>query len=279
MIINDRQSQNEIMKILTSLKIPEERYIFLSTHISSELYNFYRILFQQNTFNGKLTEFFYRIVCGNFQLISTEDGDWIFNSNDLCISGEMFVDGKTYSKDEIDIFIELTEKYYGTKPTEKCYFMDIGANVGTTCIYVKKKKIPNATIIAFEPVRDNYKLLKINHMLNDIDDSILVNKAVMNQTSTYSMAINETNMGNCIIIPDDLDAESISVSTEQVESTTIKEFIEENNIQAVDVKYVWIDTEGFETEVLLAAEPLLCEESTAFYLEYSGSFVKSADQV
>lgn len=274
LIINDCQCQIEIMNIITLLKIPEERYIFLSKDISWENYDFYNILFKHNTFNGRLTEFFYRKIGGNYQLVSTEEGDWIFNSNDQYIPLTMFLTCKTFSKDEINIFIELTEKYYGTKPTEKCYFMDIGANVGTTCIYVKKKKIPNATIIAFEPVSDNYKLLKINHMLNDIDDSIIVNKAVMNQTATYSIAINSRNMGNSQIILEDKKSEINPAVLEQVESTTIKEFMEESNIEAADVKYVWIDTEGFETEVLLAAEPLLCEESTAFYLEYSPGFVE-----
>lgn len=274
LIINDRQCQLEIMQILTLLKIPEERYIFLSTDISREIYSFYNILFKHNSFNGRLIEFYYRNMEGNFQLVPTEEGDWIFNSNDLYIPRAMFLTGETYSKDEMDIFVELTEKYYGTKPTEKCYFMDIGANVGTTCIYLKKKKIPNATIIAFEPVSDNYKLLTINHLLNDIDDSIIVNKAVMNRTGTYSMEINGTNMGNCKIIPEDKNSDINPAEIEQVASTTIKEFIEESNIEAADVKYVWIDTEGFETEVLLAAEPLLCEESTAFYLEYSPSFVE-----
>ena len=274
LIINDCQTQFEIMKIISLLEIPEERYIFLSKDISREIYGFYKILFKHNTINGKLTEFDYRRMGGNYQLVHTEEGDWIFNSSDRYIPGTMFLTDKTFSKDEIDIFVELTEKYYGTKPTEKCYFMDIGANVGTTCIYVKKKKLPNATIIAFEPVSDNYKLLKINHMINDIDDSIMVNKAVMNQAATYSIAINGTNMGKCKIVSEDRNSEINPAVTEQVVSTTIKEFIEENNIEAIDVKYVWIDTEGFETEVLIAAEPLLCEESTAFYLEYSPYLVE-----
>lgn len=273
LIINDCQCRTLIMKIITLLKIPEDRYIFLSTDISWEAYGFYNILFKHNTFNGRMMELFCRKIGGNYQLVPTEEGDWIFNSNDLYIPREMFLTGQTFSKEEIDIFIELTEKYYGTKPTQKCYFMDIGANVGTTCIYVKKKKIPNATIIAFEPVRENYKLLKINHMLNDIDDAIMVNKAVANKTATYLITINRTNMGGCTIIPENQNAETDSAMTEQIASTTIKEFMEENNIEAADVKYVWIDTEGFETEVLLAAEPLLCEEHVAFYLEYAPCFI------
>ena len=43
----------------------------------------------------------------------------------------------------------------------------------------------------------------------------------------------------------------------------IDAYISEKKIAAHDVKYIWIDTEGFEAQVLLGAKNLLRENSRA----------------
>lgn len=269
LIINDKGFKNDISKILSALNIPEERYFFLHKSIGWDEVSFYRGFFKENTRNGKVWDFTYIKLAQNYFAVTTKGGEYITHASDNTISQDMFLTGKTYSQDEIDQFITLTEQYYGTMRDERGFFFDIGANIGTTCIYAKKYLVPNMTVVAFEPLYKNFKLLHANMILNDITDYMAVNKAVSDSSGSYDMVFDTENPGGSSIV---LAGTGKDVSNVQsVDSISIDEFIMQNHIEPADVRYVWIDTEGFEANVLKGAKILLEQEKTAFYFEYSPS--------
>lgn len=266
-VINDCGHTEQIRSIILEFGIPEDRLFFLSHTISD--YEFYRNFFLPDSFMGKLADFLSRRIGERYLAVSTRDNTFISNATDGMISLEMFMYRRTYSEDEIELFLKLAEQYYDTSDTCEDYFLDIGANIGTTCIYVKKKLLPDTKIIAFEPVKENYKLLQVNMMLNDITDFQAYNMAVMDDCSTHTMRLDIENWGACSIVEESADAVPEQALTEKVESITIEKFLREQKIDPSHIRYVWIDTEGFETEVLSASRPLLEQRNTAVYMEYA----------
>lgn len=267
LVINDEAFGNSIRKILSMLEIPEERYIFLQRSIDRDEIPFYRTLFRTDSQNGRVLDYFCRKLGENYLAVTTKGGDYITYASDCVISENMFRKRETYSQEEIDIFVQLAKQYYGTSQEEKGFFFDIGANIGTTCIYAKKYLVPNMSVVAFEPVYKNFKILLANMVLNDITDYIAVNKAVSDVSGTYGMRFNALNPGESAIVSEGDTAESSDLQA--VESVSADVFLKENHINPADVRYVWIDTEGFEANVLKGAGTLLAQEKTAFYMEYA----------
>lgn len=267
LVINDKAFGNSIRQILSMLHIPEERYVFLQKSIDRDEIAFYRTFFDADSQNGRVLDYFCRKIGENYLAVTTKGGDYITYASDCVISENMFRKKETYSQDEIDMFILLAKQYYGTLQEEKGFFFDIGANIGTTCIYAQKYLVPNMSIAAFEPVYKNYKLLLANMIVNDITDYIAVNKAVSDVSASYGMTFHALNPGESAIVSGKEVADDADLQA--VESLSIDEFLCENNIDPADVRYVWIDTEGFEANVLRGARRLLEQEKTAVYMEYA----------
>lgn len=267
LIINDEAFGDSIREILSMMRIPEERYVFLQKTIAGDEIGFYRTFFKRTSQNGRLLDYFYRKLGQNYLAVTTKGGDYITHASDGVISESMFRKRESYSQDEIDMFVYLTKQYYGTSQEEKGFFFDIGANIGTTCIYAKKYLVPNMSIVAFEPLYKNYKLLLANIILNDITDYIAVNKAVSETSGSYKMHFVAANPGGSSIVSEEKEAGASDLQS--VDSLSVDEFLLQNHIAPADVRYVWIDTEGFEANVLKGAKMLLEQEKTAFYMEYA----------
>lgn len=271
LLINDTACESQINQILNLLNIPENRYFFLKSTVQWNEISFYRTLFREDSIESMLIDFSSRKVGQNYLTITADGGDYITHASDSAISADMFLRKKVYSKNEIDLFIALTKQYYGTDESTNGFFLDIGANIGTTCIYAQKYLLPNISIIAFEPLYKNYKLLLANLILNDISNYLAINKAVSDRSSIYEMKFNIKNPGGSSIVERETNAPLSDA--EPIESISIDEFLVQNLISPVDIRYVWIDTEGFECEVLRGAKSVLKLEKAAFYLEYSPCLV------
>lgn len=267
LIINDEAFKKDILEILSALNIPKERYVFLQKSINRDEIAFYRTFFSEDSQSGKVLDYFYRKLGQNYLAVTTQGGDYITHASDCVISENMFRKRESYSQDEINIFIYLAKQYYGITQDEKGFFFDIGANIGTTCIYARKCLLPNISIVAFEPLYKNYKLLLANFILNDITDYMAVNKAVSDVSGSYDMHYDAANPGGSAIVSG--DAAIAASDLQAVDSLSVDEFLMQNHMEPADVRYVWIDTEGFEANVLKGARLLLEQEKTAFYMEYA----------
>lgn len=267
LVINDEAFEKDIHEILSALNIPEERYVFLQKSINRDEIAFYRTFFSENSKHGKVLDYFYRKLGQNYLAVTTQGGDYITHASDCVISENMFRKRESYSQDEINLFIYLAKQYYGIAQEEKGYFFDIGANIGTTCVYAKKCLLPDISVVAFEPLYKNYKLLLANFILNDIADYVAVNKAVSDVSGFYDMHYDAANPGGSAIVSGETSAAASDLQS--VDSLSVDEFLLQNHIEPADVRYVWIDTEGFEANVLKGAKLLLEQEKTAFYMEYA----------
>lgn len=209
-----------------------------------------------------------------FMSCDVEGIKYIGSSLDLTIMRRMYNTRENWSKKEINAFFELAEKYYGISGSQESgIFMDIGGNIGTTSIYVKKVKAPSMKVIAFEPMTDNIRMFKANCILNDIDDSqiILVEKALSNKCVTNVMEKNMFNPGMSHVV----EGEKIgNANTEVVESITLDEYLNQNKIEHSEIKYIWIDVEGVEGFVIDGARSLLKDSSIPVLMEFVPKYLK-----
>ena len=170
-----------------------------------------------------------------------------------------------FSQREIDLFYKLVKKYYNVDDSGGGIFLDLGANIGTTGIYFLKKLTPDLKLIAFEPDAENFKLLRINTILNDMEDKItLVNCGLGENFDEMTMYINSVNPGANSVIKfyDDKKVETVKI-------IPLDYYLAENKIAAEDVKYIWIDTEGFEAQVILGAKNLLKKNPAPIFMEFN----------
>jgi FkbM family methyltransferase len=121
-------------------------------------------------------------------------------------------------------------------PKNPKVIFDVGANVGA---YSKMLlAYTDATIFAFEPNPSSFReLSKLDNRVHKI------NSAVSNTVGTQTLYFKFDFDGKASLDSRVRGGNSVDVST-----TTLADFVKENNITTVD--YIKIDTEGFEREVI-----------------------------
>ena len=196
--------------------------------------------------------------------VSAENIHYVCTANDDGIMWSTYTRSKNFAADAMKIFHALTKKYYGVDDSEG-YFLDLGANIGTTGIYFLKKFAPNLKLLAFEPDAENFKLLRVNTILNDVDDrATLVNCGLGDKFDTLTMYRDLENpaVNNVLELNSDKPTETIKI-------IPLDAYFAENKIAAEEVKYIWIDTEGFEAQVLLGAKNLLRKNPAPVFMEFN----------
>jgi FkbM family methyltransferase len=126
---------------------------------------------------------------------------------------------------------EYDVPYQHSNPT----ILDIGGNIGAFAIWANKKW-SNAKIYSYEPIKNNFNLLKEN--TKDIDSVMAMNLAVGSKSETRRMHYGLNNIGECSFyqgIEQIADGEDVSVVSASI-------------LPKADI--VKIDTEGAEIEIL-----------------------------
>ena len=187
---------------------------------------------------------------------------YISSSQDTIIMPQMYISQCNFSMNEMIVFYHLAKKYYPNRKKDG-YFLDLGANIGTTCIYFKKQLDNDVKILAFEPLEQNYHFLNINLMLNDIKDA-KVEKLGLSDSSTRKM-INRmlNNPGGSSLVWEHGQGQ------ESVELISLDEYFSKHSLKAEDIKYMWIDTEGFEPYVLSGSRHILKSAEIPLFIEFS----------
>ena len=201
----------------------------------------------------------------NFTTCTVEGLSYIATSKDIQLMRVMYVNRVNYAAENMKQFQALAKKYYNIDDGGGV-FLDLGANIGTTGIYFTKKLAPNLKLLAFEPDTENFKLLRINLILNDMgDDKVTaVNCGLGDKFDEMTMYRDLANPGhNSFTDPKD------NIPTETVKIMPLDAYFDENKISARDVKYIWIDTEGFEPQVLFGAKKILTENSAPLFMEFN----------
>ncbi len=131
------------------------------------------------------------------------------------------------------------------QPKEDDVIIDIGAHIGTYSLVVSQQ-LKKGTVYAFEPCLDTFTYLQRNVTENEIKNIIPLKIALSDSigTTTLFYDIENGNWGHSIV-------KSFSSEGEVVETDTLSNFFEANNINRCD--FIKFNCEGAEFKILLAA--------------------------
>ena len=244
-------------------EIEEERIIY-ARNVESWLAHKWAVyaLLNENNSLFRLLDYFSEKQKRKYTVSTVEDISYVGYSSDTTIMLNMHRLQENWSKLEMDIFHALANNFYDL--SGKKYFLDIGANIGTTSIYFKKKIDSDIKVIAFEPDPETYKLLRANFILNEMpDDSIVENYGLADQESNLMLYRSNDNPGaNSVLAHYDDDA----VSTHMLR---LDDYIERKGINPAEIKYMWIDVEGYEAQMLFGAKKIITTQKVPLYMEWN----------
>ena len=134
--------------------------------------------------------------------------------------------------------------------------IDVGANIGSTVIPALLT-LPFARAVAIEPEPENFTTLRINLILNDVEErTTAMQAAVSNAVGELALMVNRARSGkHWIATGDDMvahaDETPITVPTVTLDSIAGSAFDPD------DVGLLWIDAENHEGQILEGASELL----------------------
>ncbi len=189
---------------------------------------------------------------------------YIASSSDRVILDSMAMYGENWAREEMQAFYRLAQRYYPADGAGGRFFIDIGANIGTTCIYFKKKIDTGVDILAFEPEEKNYRLLRANLLLNGLEGSAVAeNYGLSQESGQKTIYINPQNPGgNSVVF-------ASGQESEEIQMVSLDGYLSERGISADAIKYLWIDTEGFEPIVLKGAKNTLKSGNIPVLVEFN----------
>jgi FkbM family methyltransferase len=152
--------------------------------------------------------------------------------------------------------------------------LEVGANIGTQTIYFLRGGFDR--VVALEPDPENLRLLNMNLSINGLCDRAQV-MAVGAGASAGALVLRR-EQGNSGGGTFRADRRPVAVASEVSASVVTLDSLFESALVADEVGLIWIDTEGFEEEVLRGASavlakriPLVFEYSPGFYAGERGA--------
>ncbi len=177
--------------------------------------------------------------------------------------------GKTYQQEDMELMHNILEVYY-PRLNKEGYIIDIGANIGTSSIWLKKRYYKDAKIIAFEPIIENCRQFEINCILNDVSpkDYQIINAAVSDKDGVaFCCESDNDNLGDNRIV----NEKKGGVNQHIVKTFKLNNWLSENNIQANDICLIWIDVQSHESFVINGAIDILKQSTIPVYMEFCPS--------
>lgn len=268
MLVFEAGIREYVNRLLRELDISDDKVLFPLDITGSLLENRHLSCYIFGDYIRNILRYLsYESDGGRYAVVNIPDFTYINVSSDYVILPAMIKDQKNWSESDMILFHALSCEYFDFNDKQDI-FCDIGANIGTTCIYFKKKLDPDIKILAFEPSKENYKMLVANALLNDIDITghRFVNKGLSDVCTSAYLNYNPTNPGGSF-----LDSK-ISENTDKIELITFDDYIKENSIDPGRLKYLWIDVEGHEARFLAGASETLSQIKAPIYMEFIPKF-------
>jgi len=142
---------------------------------------------------------------------------------------------------EIFVYNDYTPE--GFKINKNDTVVDIGGHIGIFSVFASKF---SNKVFCFEPVIENFNLLKENIKLNNIQNIFPFNLAVSDKDGKKELFLYDTNRGGNSFFE---EVNGKSQGREVVSTISFENFVSSNNIQLID--FLKMDCEGSEYEILL----------------------------
>ncbi|MDB4927011.1 FkbM family methyltransferase [Mucilaginibacter sp.] len=137
--------------------------------------------------------------------------------------------------------------------------VDAGANVGDVSLNINSW-FPDASVYAFEPVNDTYKILVQN--TSRINNILAINAGLGAKNEKVNILLSGENTINSLKIT---EPHQDIVGSEEITINRLDDFLLEKHLTHIDI--LKIDVEGFEFEVLNGSGSLIQSGVKCIYLE------------
>jgi len=142
-------------------------------------------------------------------------------------------------------------------PTDN--FIDVGASIGLMSIFASKCS-PNGTILSFEPQQERFEIIKKNVALNGCSNIQIFNNGLGQKEE-------QLRLHTDVFSPSIVDMENSEGEHELIDILVLDEVINSKGIEVI--KFIKIDVEGFELNVLKGAKNILSKnEAPIICVEY-----------
>ena len=154
------------------------------------------------------------------------------------------------------------KRFYELRKCSPRIIIDVGANVGQTCLYLEKW-FPMSRIYSLEPVRSTFQGLQRNTAAHP--NILCRNLALGDVQRTSAIPLMRDSLLNTLTLEPALEP-GASGATEEIRLTTLPAFCQEEGIDRIDI--LKMDVEGYEIPVLRGAESMI-DRVGAIYAEVS----------
>lgn len=142
--------------------------------------------------------------------------------------------------------------------------IDIGANVGFFTLIEGYNSNKDTTIYAIEPVIENFRVLKMNLLLNNLNNRVHpLNLAIGDRDTNIEIKVPKKRNWSTI---KDWDMGNIDYHTEQVEMITLETLFKREGIPMRNI-FLRFDIEGYEYELILGNKEFL-KKLRNVYIEF-----------
>jgi FkbM family methyltransferase len=167
----------------------------------------------------------------NIQLLPYDDIAWY-----------LFVDGG-FQDTQIQAVLAWAQ-HFGVFSGSRNVLIDVGANIGTTCIPIVHST--GCRALAIEPVAANFFWLRQNVESNAFTDKILLaNNAIALRPGKLRMCLTPTSGGHFVA-----DGENTVEHYEDVDADTLFGVVAAAGLDAGEIALVWSDVQGSELAVI-----------------------------
>jgi FkbM family methyltransferase len=191
--------------------------------------------------------------------LQTQQGVFTFYSNDSGIGRYLFCFGE-YESDLTTGVIDLLKA--NGRLTPSSILLDVGANIGTTCISVVRSQAIRQAI-AIEPVPANFELLQKNIGDNQLTQQIVARQLAISTSSdsvTIELSPNLHGDHRVRMQPSTAHMQELfhegARQTISVPAVTLDQLLTQLSVKPADISLVWIDVQGHEGHVIESGHDL-----------------------
>jgi FkbM family methyltransferase len=141
--------------------------------------------------------------------------------------------------------------------------VDVGANIGYFTLLMANLVGPQGKVIAFEPLAENFRILRENIQLNGHANVVVENLALMSRTERIELR--SATPGAITWVASVKIDQNSAVESQSVEAVTLDEYVQTKGIAKVD--FLKIDVEGAEASVLEGATNVLNRDKPILLIE------------
>lgn len=143
------------------------------------------------------------------------------------------------------------------------WIVDVGSNVGAF-IDCSLEFCPDATLLAFEPVRDYYQYTIGKY--KDLDNVHIENLALSDRNGTADIFVATQNIGWNTMVEEMVDDDNAN-NVEIIKTTSFDLYLDYAELADVLIDIIKIDTEGYEYKVINGMKRFLKRQKPAILCE------------